>query len=293
MSRNFIHSLVLASLFVTSVASAQSTISNRPWELITSKGAWVGLLPAYELGTNANGAPAFRDNLDDVGYIGQTKLVRRFLGTRTSFEAKGYFAFAQSISSTDVIDVDIPNPETGVNNALSGGRTHMRSKIANYGVDIALRDTWRTQYGGLSAGGAFSYMRFDQRFDPDYGIDRLFREDLDADYLGGKVFVGWDGCFHGRPSAIDFAVGLFDMDGDYRFLGNNIAGSLEREISKTATTIEASFTTHTNIHGYQLSWTFGGMYITDMPTIQHNAGSAVTLDTDDAATLNAMIEWLL
>ncbi len=121
MRRLIIPVLISASLVITSVVSAQSTISERELELTASNGIWTMLLPAYELGTNTNGSPAVRDNLDDVGYIGQLKAVRRFLGTRTSVETKANYAFAESTSTTDVIDVDVPNPATGASNARTGG----------------------------------------------------------------------------------------------------------------------------------------------------------------------------
>ena len=293
MRCTIIQALLGASLLVTSFVSAQSTISDRPLELSVGNGIWTALLPAYELGINTNASPAFRDNLDDVGYIGQLKLVRRFLGTRRSFETKGHYAFAESISTTDVIDVDVPNPVNGASNALTGGRTHLRSKINHYGIDVALRDTWRTRFGGLSAGAAFSYMGFDQNFDVDYGADQLLIEDLDTDFLGGKAIFGWDGCLRSRPTNVDLAIGIYDMDVNYRFSGQTIGGSATQARNKTVYTIEPSFTTHTFFRSYQLNWTFGAIYISDMPVISHNAGRRATLDTDDAVTLNAMIEIML
>lgn len=293
MRRTAIHALMSASLIITSVVSAQSTISERELELTTSMGMWMALLPGYELGTNSNGSPAFRDNLDDVGYIGQLKVVRRFLGTRTSFETKTYFAFAESTSTTNVIDVDVPNPATGASNPRTGGRTHLRSQIEHYGIDVALRDTWRTRIGGLSAGAAFSYMVFDQNFDVDYGAEQLLVEDLDTDFLGGKAIFGWDGCLRGQPSNIDLAIGFYDMDVDYRLLGQSLSSFATNELTEYVVTVEPSFTTHTMFRGYRVSWTFGAMYISDVPTIVHPAGAPATLDTDDALTLNAMVEILL
>jgi hypothetical protein len=293
MRRTIIHALMSASLLITSFVSAQSTISDRELELTSGGGMWTALLPAYELGTNTNGSPAFRDNLDDVGFFGQLKAVRRFLGTRTSFETKTYYAFAESISTTDVIDVDVPNPATGANNLWTGGRTHLRSRIQHYGIDVALRDTWRTRFGGLSAGAAFSYMAFDQNFDVDYGADQLLVEDLDTDFLGGKAIFGWDGCVRSQPSNLDLAIGIYDMDVDYRLLGQSISGFATNELTEYVVTVEPSFTTHTMFRGFRVSWTVGVMYISDMPTIVHAPGSDATLDTDDALTLNTMFEILL
>ncbi len=136
-------------------------------------------------------------------------------------------------------------------------------------------------------------MAFDQDFDASYDNVGLLREKLDTDYRGGKVFVGWDGCLHHRPTNIDFAIGCYDMDADYEFIGQALSGSLASELSKTATTIETSYMTRTQIRGYQVGLAFGVMYITDMPMIKHNDGTRASLDTDDAVTLNGMIEILL
>lgn len=293
MRRTLIYALVSASLIVSSVVSAQSTISDREWELTSSKGVWAMLLPAYELGTNTNGSPAFRDNLDDVGYISQLKLVRRFLGTRTSFETKGNYAFAESTSTTDVTNIAIPNPGTGANNLRTGGSTHLRSKIFHYGIDVALRDTWRTRFGGLSAGAAFSYMAFDQDFDVNYGADQLMIEDLDTDFRGGKAIFGWDGLCHCRPTMIDLCIGFYDMDAKHRFKGQSVSGFATNELSKLSVTIEPSFTTFTMFRGYQVGWTVGAMFISDMPTIVHAAGVPASLDTDSAMTLNTTFEIML
>ena len=284
---------LLTGLCAGSTVRAQSTISDLPWELTSSKGVWGALLPAYELGTNSNGGTAFRDNLDDVGYYGDLKLVRRFLGTRTSFETDGFFAFAESVSKTGIVGVDVPNPSTGASNMLSGNRTHLKSKVDHYGFDIALRDTWRTRYGGLSAGAAFSYMAFDQKFDVNYGPSDLLREKLNTDFRGGKGFVGWDGCLFDRATNLDFAVGIYDMDTDYKFFGQSIGGTLFQELSKTTTTFETTFTTRDTFRGHQLGLTFGVTYLSDLPTIQHNTGTAATLDTDSAVMLTILLELLL
>jgi hypothetical protein len=293
MRQAFSSLLVLASLCASPNAQAQSTISNSPLELTTSVGVWAALLPDYELGTNGNGAPAFRDNMDDVGFIGQLKLVRRFLGTRTSFETKGFYAFADSESDTGVIGANVPNPATGANNVLASGGTRLESDTNHYGVDVGLRDTWRTRFGGLSAGASFSYMAFDQQFDVDYGGVRQLREDLDSDYFGGKAFVGWDGCFRNRPTSLDLAIGIYDLEGDYQFSGQAIAGSLQNSLSKTTFTIETTLSRRSRFRGYHIGTTLSAMYISDMTTIQHNTLAPATLGTDDAVTLTALIELML
>ena len=83
------------------------------------------------------------------------------------------------------------------------------------------------------------------------------------------------------------------MDAKYRFKGRSIPGFAVNELTKFAYTIEPSLTTFTMFKGYQIGWTFGAMFISDMPTIVHTAGSPASLDTDDAVTLNASLEIML
>jgi hypothetical protein len=286
--------LTLITVMLVPVAvRGQSTISDLPLEITSTRGVWAPLLPAYELGVNANGAPAFRDDGDDVGYLGEMEVLRRFLGTRTSIGAKGFWGFAGSSHTTGVIDIDVPNPSTGASNTFSGNASHLESDLDHYGLDLSLVDTWRTRWGGLSAGIAASYMAFDQKFDADYGAIQLLREKLNTDFMGGKALFGWDGCLWARPTRVDLGIGIYDMDVDYRFIQQTITGSLDRELSKTAVTIEPSITTYKTIFGYRCGFTFGAMYLSDLPIIRHRAGARATLDTDDAVTLNGLLEILL
>jgi len=293
MRRAIFPLLLLSGIVLAPIAKGQSTISDSPFEISTGQGLWGAFLPAYELGANANGAPAFRDNLDDVGYHGDIKAVRRFLGTRTSFEGRIFFGHAESKSTTGVIDIDVPNPISGALSSFSGSGTNLKSKVDNYGFDFTLRDTWRTRFGGLSAGCVFSYMGFDQSFEVDYGATRLMREKLDSDYRGGKGFVGWDGCICGQATNIDFLVGVYDMNAKYDFEGAALNGSDSIKSTKTATTIETNITTRQEFRNIQLGATVGIMYISDMPTIEHNVGAPVSLGTDDAVSLKMLFEILL
>lgn len=282
--------IVIAGVLSAPAARAQSTITDVPVELTGSVGLWAALLPAYELGSNTNGAPAIRDNMDDLGFTGQLKFVRRWLHTRTSFESRIFYAGADSTSTTGPIGGNIPNPSSGGNVVLSGAGTHLDASTDHYGFDIALRDTWRTRWGGLSAGVAFSYMMFDQQFDSDDGATRLMREDLESEYLGGKALFGWDGCLRGKPTNIDFNIGIWDLNGNYRFTGGSVPGSLLAELNKTAVSIEPSWTTHRSFKGYAISSTFGLMYLSDMAQIQHNIGNPASVGSDSAVTLTALID---
>ena len=62
-----ISAFVLAGLLTSAVAHAQSTITDRPFDLVAGNGVWGSFLPDYELGTSGSGTPALRDQVDDVG----------------------------------------------------------------------------------------------------------------------------------------------------------------------------------------------------------------------------------
>jgi hypothetical protein len=294
MRNAFVSVFCLAWIAFASTASAQSTISDDPLEVSAGGGLWGAFLPSYELGTNtSSGGPAFHDDLDDIGYITQLKAVRRFLGTRTSFETDVFYASADSVAEANVYDVAVPNPETGGSQLGTGRSPRLESEADFYGCDLLLRDTWRTRFSGLSAGCGFSFMQLGQDFDVDYGAVQWFNEDLDSTFRGGKGFVGWDGIFAGRQTNLDLLFGFYDMDVDYIFRGETISGCLRKEFSKDVGTVQTNFTTRALVRDYLVAFTFGAMYFTDLPTIEHNESSQVTIGTDEAVTLTGMIQILL
>lgn len=283
---------MLASIFAHSV-HAQTTIAPRPFDLTFAKSTIGTLMPGYDLGTDADGRSAFQDDLDNVGASWELKAVRRFLHTRTSFETRMFYGLSFSNQTQSASDVDVFNPIDGSSNAFTGGSAHLGGDLYHYGGDFAIKDTWQTRFGGLTAGMALSYMAFDQNFDAEYGQMRLLSEELNSDFLGGKALLGWDGYVFGRATNLDLGFGYYDLDADYQFDGGAVAGNLSKELADQSATIDFNWTTWTQLGRFYTGVTFGGMYITDMPTIQHNAGSQVTLGTDDAATLNATIQILL
>ncbi len=288
-----ISAFVLAGLLTSAVAHAQSTITDRPFDLVAGNGVWGSFLPDYELGTSGSGTPALRDQLDDVGYYGDIKAIRRFLGTRTSFEARGFYAYSGSESSSGPGNFDVPDPITGGSNLFTGGSANLSSDTNHYGFDAGLRDTWRTQFGGLSGGCYFSFMAFDQTFDVDYGPTRLMSETLNSNYTGGKGFVGWDGCLCGSPSTLDFIVGFYQLRTDYRFSGGAVPGTRDLTMHKTPITLETVFSNYHHFHGYQVGMTFAATYIAQMPVIEHNVGRPVSLSTDSGVLVRLMFEILL
>lgn len=265
-------------------ASGQSTISDKPFELIYGGGLWGVLLPSYQLGTDAGGASAFQDDGDTLGARWELTAIRRFLGTRTSFETSIFYGLAEQDRDGTIADITtLPNPATGINAPQAAGPTRLESDLDHYGTDVLLRDTWRTAWGGLSAGAAFSYLAFDQEFDVSGSGGRLLREDLDSDLLGGKAVVGWDGCLFGRRSKLDLAVGYFDLDVDYRFLGTQaVPGTAIGGLDDTATTFEADFTTYMTFWGFETGLNFAFMYISDLPQIVHAPSVPASLTTDEA-----------
>ncbi|MGB7327864.1 MAG: hypothetical protein WBD31_23515 [Rubripirellula sp.] len=284
---------ITISIALSANASAQSTISDRPFDLTFGKAFWGAMLPEYTIGEDADGGSAFRDNNDTIGALWELKAVRRFLWTRTSVETKAFYGLARANSNKDPGNLDVPNPITGVNSALTSGRSHLDADVDHYGFDFALRDTWQTRFGGLSAGCGFSYMAFDQDFKLEYGGDRLFKESLDSDFVGGKGFVGWEGYVLDRASNLDLTFGFYNMDADYTFTGGSIAGSRFDELRRTSGTADISFTTRGMINGRVVGFTTGAMYISRIAAIERDSAGAAVLGTDDAVTIRAMFEILL
>ena len=281
------------TFFLASTSFGQSTISDEPFELTYGSGPFGVLLPSYQLGTDAGGATAFQDDGDTLGGLWKVDAVRRFLGTRTSFETTAFYGWVEANSSGSATPIDVTNPATGVAApTFAAAGTHLESSLNHYGVDITLRDTWRTRFGGLSAGTSFSYMAFDQEFKLDRDGSRFLSEDLDSDYVGGKAFLGWDGCLMGRRSKLDFAVGYFDLDVDYRYNGSAaLPGSLTDQLADYATTVETDFTTYFPMMGFDSSLTIGVMYISKMAQIVHDPAPAVaSLTTDDAVLISGMVQ---
>ncbi|MDA8744429.1 hypothetical protein N9N28_07345 [Rubripirellula amarantea] len=284
--------IVVACLLGQS-ARAQTTISDRPLELTFGKASWATLMPGYELGSETGGGLAFQDDLDSPGALWELRAIRRFLHTRTSFEARTFYGTSWSNQSNSTTGISVPNPVDGSAIARGAGNAHLGSDLDHYGIDLVIRDTWRTQFGGLSAGMAFSYMAFDQEFELNFNETRLMTETLDSDFLGGKVILGWDGYLLGKASTLDLWIGYFDVDADYNYTGGTAPGSLNKQLADQSATIETRWTTWHHWGDRLIGTTLGGMYITDMPTIVHNSGSQATLSTDDAATVSLMFEILL
>ncbi|TWT82562.1 hypothetical protein CA13_40250 [Planctomycetes bacterium CA13] len=285
--------LTLLSLLFSSHAQAQSTISHTPFNLTASTGAWIADLPDYDLGTNASGGSAFFDNQSDFGGIVRLDAVRRALGTRTSFEGNIFYAFADSSSDGNLGDITFANPADGAGVALTGANPRFDGSVRHYGGDLIIRDTWQTRFGGLNAGLAYSFMAFDQDFDLADGSTALFQEKLDTDFQGAKIVSGWDGYLFGRASKLDFNVGFYDMNVDYLAVPGSVAASSASEMQQTTYTVETAFTTRSNIRGVDVGLTVGVTYFSDMPVIDHVAGSPASLSTDDAVTVSCMLELLL
>ena len=289
MSRAALRLALVFCVFGTCKVHGQSTISSRPLELSTGQGLWGAWLPKYAWGETLNNGAGIVDDMDLAGYHGDLKLVRRFLGTRTSFESRVFYATAESTASGANVSV-LPSLVSGASEIVGNvdSTWRLRSDVENYGFDLSLRDTWVTRFGGLSAGCAFSYIAFDQTFNSTIDNSPLLREELDADYRGGKAFLGWDGCFRGNPANLDLLVGFYDMNADY-----DAVGTIQREMTKNVTTIEANFTTRRDFRDIQVGATLGLMYLTDMPMIEHNVDAPVSIGTDDALTLKFLFEILL
>src|SRR6056297_2887112 len=100
--------------------SAQSTISDDPFEVTFGYGPMGLLLPSYQTGRKIAGGSAFRDDGDTLGVMGDLKAVRRFLGTRTSFETRGFYGLALANSTNNPADINANSPIDGADNFRSG-----------------------------------------------------------------------------------------------------------------------------------------------------------------------------
>jgi len=288
--------LALAALLLTGIvaqsASAQSTISDQTWDLSFGKGFWGAMLPEYSVGTADGGGAAYRDNLDDIGAIWELGAVRRFRGTRTNLETRGFFALALSNTNDAADSISLESP---FDNALvpspGPGIRHLDADVYHYGFEIALRDTWRTRFGGLSAGAGLSTFAFDQRFNAEFDRQDLFEEDLDSDYFGGIGFVGWDGYLLGQASNLDLTFGYYGFDSEYEFRSRDMRLNVDGG-SSDAFKVDLTGTTRVRFDDTLLGLTFGAMYLSDIATIERVDGLGIVVDDSDAVFLTASVDWL-
>ncbi len=283
---------VLIACCTASVTMGQSTISDQPLELSYGSGPMGALLPGYNFGSDINGDPAFQDDLDNLGARWKLGAVRRFLGTRTSFETTAFLGWVEANASGSTQDIALSSPNGGVVTPFAGSPTHLESSLIHYGTDIALRDTWRTEFGGLSAGLAFSYMAFDQDFELERTNAAFIDEQLNSDLLGGKALFGWDGCFRGRQTKIDLAFGYYSLDVDYDYVSYALAETFQSQLSSDAYTIEFDHSTWFCLRGFDTALNLGVMYISDLPQIIHTntVGNDATIGLDDAVLITAGLE---
>lgn len=287
--------VVLIACCMASVALGQSTISDQPLELSYGSGPMAALLPGYDFGSDVNGDPAFQDDLDNLGARWKLGAVRRFLGTRTSLETTAFFGWVEANASGSDQDITLSSPNGGVVTPFAGSPTHLESSLYHYGTDIALRDTWRTEFGGLSAGLAFSFMAFDQDFELERTNVAFIDEQLNSDLFGGKALFGWDGLFWGLPTKIDLAFGYYSLDVEYDYVSYALAETFQSELSSDAFTIELDHSTRFCLRGFDTALNFGVMYISDLPQINHTnpIGNDATIDLDDAVLITAGLEFRL
>lgn len=289
--------VVLCATMFANVASAQSTISDDTWDLSFGKGVWGALLPSYSPGISGAGDSALQSDGDDPGAIWELGAIRHFHGTRTSLEARGFFAMALGNSNDTIDTLGLFAPTTGLLTIAPGNlRTHLDADTFHWGFDISLRDTWRTEFGGLSAGLGFSQMAINQNFVSTITATtsntelELLDESVDSFYLGGIGFVGWDGYLFGRASNLDLTFGYYNLDSEYEvdFLGDT--GSLER--GDHAFKVALDGTTRVRLGGRDIGLTLGATYISDITVVDRVPSSAATLGTEDGVLLNASVEWL-
>ena len=266
-----------------------------PFELTIAAGSWHADLPDYSFGRfDVSGDPAYFDDLSAAGAMVQTKAIKRFRGTRTSIEGKVFGAWADSFYRGDDANIVIPLP-TGNANGV-GGEPVLRSELSHFGTDVLALDTWTTDYGDVSFGGGFSYMQFDQEFDLDYQtgvVIDILRQDLDTDFIGGKLVADWAGGLLGLRTNARLGLGLYEMQSDYVATYQAFPNSGLAETSEFAATLEYSGSTWGSIMGIPVGITAGVTWISDFPAINQVAGEQPFLTTASAVTTNVMVEMLL
>jgi hypothetical protein len=284
--------LILFTGCLASIAVAQSTISDAPFELAYSSGPMGVMLPDYEFGSDVAGDPAFEDDLDNLGAKWELQAVRRFLGTRTSFEANFIFGWVEANANGSDQDLEIPNPGTGAIASFAGQPTHLESSLFHYGTDAILRDTWRTNWGGLSAGLGFSYLAFDQDFELERNGNSFIDEELNSDLVGIKGVLGWDGRWLGRRSTLDLGFGYYDLDMDYNYSSNQtgLTPDFSRTANEDAWTFDLDFSTRFCLKGYDAALKFGALYISDLPQVIHPVGDQAFINNDDGVLITAGLE---
>ena len=280
--------ILLASMVLSSTASAQSILSEETWELSSGKAIWGIGLPGYQAGNVAGSdLGGFRSDGDSPGFLWDGTLIRRFAGYRTQFELNGFWGTAGINSSASDDDITFFNNAGTLNQVLTGGGGHLDHDVAAYGFDIGLRDTWRFPIGGLSAGLKYSTFAIDQDFDLEFGGSRILEEELDTDFNGGKGFVGWEGTALGYVSRLDLSYGYYDVDAEFssnnRLFGDRTALDFKDQTGITELSATVYFPSNFGL----MSVGAGVKYIEDMPGIDKTNG-VTTIDTDDAALYRLM-----
>ena len=272
---------------------AQTTVSDRTLDITVGNGFWGALLPSYQIGSDQDSNPALSDDGDFFGYQGDLRLVRRFLHTRTAIEGRAFYGTAQSDNDNLVESMELIDPLSGNQILLGEGRANLKTSLDHYGYDLGLRDTWRTRFGGLSAGCLFSYMNFDQGFDISHTNDLVFVQELSSEFIGGKAVFGWDGLIRECPALFDLTLGFYQLRADLITDNPNTIGSVSDYLYANPVTIEASFTTWHDVRDVRVGTTLALTHLDEMPQLVHQPGEQTAIELDDGLMLKLMFEILL
>ena len=285
--------LFLCLTFLPRVGRTQTTISQRPLDITVGNGLWGVFLPEYELGLDSvDGIALFNDG-QFFGYQGDFKINRRFLHTRTNVEARAFYGFSESSKSNLVDSLSLEDFGEVPQSPFENGSASLASGLDHYGYDLGLRDTWKTRWGGLSAGCLFSYMVFDQDYEASFNNEQFLREELDSKFIGGKAVFGWDGFLHESPAFFDLALGFYQLRADY---SGEMTRTGDRDESYRYTnpmTIDANFTLHHEVRKVRLSSTVGITHLGEMPLISRAGGEFATIEFEDGLLIKLMFEVLL
>jgi len=287
--------LILAFVVLLNrIGQAQTTITDRPLDVTVGNGLWGVFLPEYQIGSDQASNTALRDNGKSLGYQGDLRLIKRFLDTRTSVEARAFYGFAQSSDTHSFESLTLPDPHGNNDLEFGSGTANLQSNLDHYGYDLGLRDTWRTRFGGVSAGCLFSYMIFDQDFETSHQGTLALSEMLTSEFIGGKAVFGWDGYIAECPSLLDLSLGFYQLRTDYAGSSDRSEGINEDfRYAANPLNIEASFTTFRDVRNVRVATSFAVTHLGKIPYLIRANEQAASIEFDDGLMLRLMFEVLL
>ncbi|MCG8651932.1 MAG: hypothetical protein MI861_18980 [Pirellulales bacterium] len=299
-------------------------------ELDLYGGLWIPFLPDYTAGSivpNGGGSVLqpniFRDDQIDAGAQVGLRGIHQFGAVPVQGEFDLNLAgVAEMGSRATVADPDaastvwLANLTGNAFLATANGETatfSLDSDVLFYSEYVGLRDQVNLRGLGLGVvdlGIGFKHMAFEQdhllstTFNTT-GLSGQYIEDIDTNYFGGEIRSTFHGSVGRRPVHLDFAVGLFDMDGDYNGTSvfRNAVGATTNtatvvdSIGETAVTVDVALRSDVYVRGVLVQPEISFMYLSDLVTMNHPQTivltNPVSLDTDSTYVIGLNVGILL